>query len=150
MIGSAERARDDAVPLTIVGHLSSGSTIESAQAELTMLGKRMAAYPETHEQLRPQVLSYERAYFDIDSPEIIRTLYMFRIFVSLLLVVVAVNVAVLVYARTATRAGEIAVRTALGASRERVVAQLVAEALVLSVTAAVIGLTIAGVALAKL
>ena len=64
--------------------------------------------------------------------------------------VVAVNVAILVFARTATRAGEIAVRTALGASRTRVVTQLFAEALVLSVTAAVVGLTIAGVGLAKL
>jgi hypothetical protein len=44
-----------------------------------------------------------------------------------------------VYARTASRAGEIAVRSALGASRGRVVAQLFAEALVLSGAAAMIG-----------
>jgi predicted permease len=108
------------------------------------------AYPETHERLRPRVLPYTRAFFDIDSPEIVWTLYLFRFFLSLLLVVVSVNVAILVYARTATRAGEIAVRTALGASRARVVTQLFVEALVLSVTAALVGLAIAGVALAKL
>ena len=62
---------------------------------------------------------------------------------SLLLVVVSVNVAVLVYARTAARMGEIAVRTALGASRPRVVTQLFAEALVLSLVAALAGLGIA-------
>ena len=41
--------------------------------------------------------------------------------VVLLLVIVCVNVGILVYARTATRQGEIAVRTALGASRRRMV-----------------------------
>ena len=51
--------------------------------------------------------------------------------VSLLLVIVAVNVAILVYARTATRQGEIAVSTALGASRAGIVAQLFIESLVL-------------------
>jgi len=61
-----------------------------------------------------------------------------------------VNVAILVYARTATRVGEIAVRTALGASRTRVVTQLFAEAFVLSLSAALVGLAIAGFALAKL
>jgi predicted permease len=62
--------------------------------------------------------------------------------VSVLLIVVAVNVAVLIYARTATRGGEIAVRTALGASRGRIVTQLFIEALVLSSAAAAVGLGI--------
>ena len=44
--------------------------------------------------------------------------------VSLLLVVVCANVAILVYARTATRRGEMAVRSALGANRRRIVALL--------------------------
>ena len=59
---------------------------------------------------------------------------------SLLLVIVSVNLAILVYARTATRHGEIAVRTALGASRRRIVGQLFIESLVLSAVAAGIGL----------
>ena len=67
--------------------------------------------------------------------------------VSLLLVVVAVNVSILVYARTATRQGEIAVRGALGASRRRIVSQLFVEALALSSVAAVVGLTLVSVAL---
>ena len=52
------------------------------------------------------------------------------------------NVAILVYARTATRFGEIAVRTALGATRGRVITQLFVEALVLSIAAAALGLTL--------
>ena len=58
-----------------------------------------------------------------------------QLMVSLVVVVVALNVAVLLYARTATRRGEIAVRTALGASRGRIVAQLFIEALVLALAA---------------
>jgi predicted permease len=76
--------------------------------------------------------------------------YLVQLIVSLLLVVVAVNVAVLVYARTATRRGEIAVRSALGASRLRIVAQLFAEALVLAGAAAVVGLLLAGVVVSRL
>ena len=149
--GAEERERSDAVPLTIFGRLAEGVTFQRAQAELSVIGSRMAtAYPETHERLQPRVLPYTRAFFGIDSPETVWTLYLFRFFLSLLLVVVAVNVAILVYARTATRAGEIAVRTALGASRARVVTQLFVEALVLSGTAALVGLAIAGIALAKL
>ena len=58
------------------------------------------------------------------------------------LLIVAVNVAILVYARTATRFGEIAVRTALGATRGRVITQLFVEALVLSIAAAALGLAL--------
>ena len=61
--------------------------------------------------------------------------------------VVAINLAILVYARTVTRLGEIAVRTALGASRRRILAQLFIEALALSLLGAVSGLALADVAL---
>ncbi|MFN2443068.1 MAG: hypothetical protein ABR517_10335 [Thermoanaerobaculia bacterium] len=47
-----------------------------------------------------------------------------RFVVALLLVLVAMNVAILVYARTVNRTAEIAVRTALGATRRRIVTQL--------------------------
>jgi putative ABC transport system permease protein len=67
--------------------------------------------------------------------------------VALLLGVVCINVAILVYARTATRHAEIAVRSALGAGRRRIVAQLFVEALVLTGVAAVIGVGIVALAL---
>ena len=57
-----------------------------------------------------------------------------------LVFVVAVNLAILFYARTVTRLGEIAVRTALGASRRRILAQLFVEALALSLLGAASGL----------
>ena len=149
VFGPAERERPDAVPLTVFGRLAEGTTLEEAQAELNTIGARMAAaYPETHERLRLRVLPYTHGLAEMSEAEL-RDVRRLRFFLSLLLVVVAVNVAILVYARTVTRVGEIAVRTALGASRARVVTQLFAEALVLAATAALVGLTIAGVALAE-
>jgi putative ABC transport system permease protein len=70
-----------------------------------------------------------------------------RRLIELLLVVVAMNVAVLVYARTVTRTEEITVRTALGATRGRIVAQLFVEALVLSGLATLVGLAMASIGL---
>jgi predicted permease len=62
----------------------------------------------------------------------------------MLLVLVCANVGLLMFARAATRETEIVVRSALGASRRRIVMQLFAEALVIGTVAAVIGLTAAG------
>jgi predicted permease len=140
----ADYGEGEGPALFIFGRLADGVQPEQAQAELAAIGLRTAAaYPETHGFLRPRLLPYTYPYFDIDSPATARLWRAGELATSLLLLVVAVNVAILVYARTATRTGEIAVRVALGASRRRVVAQLFAEALVLSGTAAVLGLTIA-------
>lgn len=65
----------------------------------------------------------------------------------MLVVLVCSNVALLVFARAATRETEIIVRSALGASRRRIVVQLFAEALVLGGVAAAVGLAAAHVAL---
>ena len=65
------------------------------------------------------------------------------VFALMLLVLVCGNVALLLFARAATRENEMIVRSALGATRGRIVAQLFTEALVLGVVAAVIGLAAA-------
>jgi len=134
--------------LFVFGRLADGVTLDEAQSELTTIERRIAsAYPESHEGLRTRVMPYPYQFIGIDRASRAWAFRGLQVGMSLLLVVIAVNVAILVYARTAARAGEIAVRTALGASRARVVAQLFVEALVLSGTASVIGLTIAGTAL---
>ena len=58
----------------------------------------------------------------------------------LVLIIACMSVGTLVYARTATREGEITVRFALGASRARIIGQLFVEALVLAAVAAAVGL----------
>ncbi|MGI9181348.1 MAG: ABC transporter permease [Longimicrobiaceae bacterium] len=118
--------------LYVFGRLAPGVTLEEAQAEITTIGRRAAAaYPETHERLRLRVLPYTREHLDLEHPLVRVALRILQLLVSGLLVVVAVNLAVLQYARTVARLGEIAVRSALGASRRRILAQLFVESLVL-------------------
>ena len=139
----------DPASLRVFGRLEGGVGLDRARAELEAVGERIsAALPATHGTLRPIVLPYTHAMFGVDGPEVELAVRAFQIAVSLLLVIVALNVAVLVYARTVARTGEIAVRSALGASRRRVVTQLFVEGLVLSGGASAIGLTLAAVALA--
>ena len=71
-------------------------------------------------------------------------------FAMMLLVLVCGNVALLLFARAATRESEFIVRSALGASRGRIVAQLFAEALVLGGIAAAVGLAAADFGLRQL
>jgi putative ABC transport system permease protein len=135
--------RREGPALFAFGRLAPGVTMDEAQAELATIGQRMATSdPATYGQLRPQVLPYTHPFSDMEEPGMAWIFFLVQVFVSLLMVVVAVNVAILVYARTATRIGEIVVRSALGASRGRIVAQLSVEALVLSAGAAAVGLLI--------
>jgi hypothetical protein len=70
-----------------------------------------------------------------------------QLFATALTVLVAVNLAILIYARTVTRLGELAVRSALGASRRRILTQLFVEALALALLGAAAGLGISAYAL---
>ena len=121
--------------------LAPGATLEQAQTELEALAVRMAAaHSETHRTLRPRVLPFSQSWFGLDDPDAQLMLRTAQLFLMLLLVVICFNVAILVYARVATRQSEIAVRSALGASRGRIVTQLFGEALVLSAFGAAVGL----------
>jgi predicted permease len=127
----------------IFGRLREGITTIQAQAELSTIGRQSAAaFPDTHARLEPRVMPYAHPILDIQG----FTGWQFAVMqatVTLLLVLVAINVAILIYARTATRRNEIAVRAALGASRQRIVAQLFIEALVLCAIAATAGIMLA-------
>jgi predicted permease len=92
------------------------------------------------------VIAYPRVVFDLSSTEaaVLRT---GNLFFVMLVVLVCGNVALLMFARAATRETELLVRSALGASRRRIVLQLFAEALVLGALAAAIGLASAGAGL---
>jgi putative ABC transport system permease protein len=135
--------------VSIFGRLVPGASMEAAQAELAGIGARMAAdNPATHEHLRPRVTSYEKPLAEGGAALLIRTMLsvVAGIFLMLLTIVCA-NVATLVFARTATRGWELTVRSALGASRGRIITQLFIEALVLAGLAAMVGLVVAKFAL---
>lgn len=138
-------ARREGPAVFIFGRLAPGVSMEEAQAELTVVGRRAAeAFPESNGDLRPMVMPYTHSLTDVQGITLWEVGLMNGM-MSLLLLVVALNVAVLIYARTATRRGEIAVRSAIGASRRRIIGQLFLEALVLSLGAAALGLALAHV-----
>ncbi|MGC4053827.1 MAG: ABC transporter permease [Paludibaculum sp.] len=134
--------------LSVFGRLAGGATMESAQAELTASGQRAAQeHPALYGRLRPQVAPYPLPILQVHGREDLAGLMAMQGLVVSLLVLVCLNVAILVYTRTALRQAEIELRTALGASRGRIVLQLFLEALVLSLVAAVGGVGLAAVAL---
>jgi putative ABC transport system permease protein len=137
--------------LNAFARLRPGVALETANAELTGISRRLAAEsPATHQHVRSRVLPYSFPFTDMDDPDGALVMHAIRTAVLLLLALVCVNVAILVYARTATRQGEIAIRTALGASRRRVVMQLFVEALVLSGVAALVGIGLVGLGFGQL
>lgn len=133
----------------IFGRLKEGVGLGEAQAELDALAASMAVAP-AEPAVRWRVTAYVASFWAPRSMSWqVVALYSFNIFFLALLGICAANVATLVFARTATRESEITVRTALGASRGRIVAQLIAEALVFTLIAAVIGLLAASAILRR-
>ena len=138
-------------PLVVFGRIGDGASLDQGRAELTALGEQVAAaFPQSHASVRPQVALFTEAFIGIDTPAMQFGLRSVQFGAAILLVIIGVNVAILVYARTATRFGEITVRTALGATRGRVVMQLFVEALVLSLFAAMLGLMMLAIAMKML
>jgi predicted permease len=127
----------------VFGRLIDGATMESVEAELTTVGQRIAIeHPSTHAQLRPRVLPFAAPDAQSGTALMIRGS---NLLAWLILAAACGNVATLLFARTASREAEIAVRTALGASRARIMMQFFVEALVLCLIAAVVGLAGASV-----
>jgi len=137
--------------LFVFGRLAPDATVERAQAELTAVAQRDAAtLPAGQDRLRFVVLPYTYEHLDLTNANLIWALRIVRLLIGALSFVVSINLAVLIYARTITRAGEIAVRSALGASRRRILAQLFIEALALALAGAFLGLLLARAALSRI
>ena len=126
--------------IQVWGRLREGATIEQAQAELALVGRRLAEhYPDSNrgrtfiaEQLRPAV------------GDVGATLWLLLAAVGLVLLVACANIGSLVLARAVSRERELAMRAALGAGRGRLMRQCLTETALLGLAGGV-----AGVALAK-
>jgi predicted permease len=144
---TADAGTDPWPGVRVFGRLADGASLRQARAELAAAGTRAAAdHPQTHANLRPRVEPYKQSISGITGLQSLGLLSV-NVFMVMLLVVVCGNVALLIFARAATREGEIVVRNALGASRGRIVVQLFSEALVLAGVAAAVGLAAAGAGL---
>ena len=124
-----------------LGHLKPGVSLKQAEADLTVVAKRLATvYPKDY----PKHFTVEvQSLTDLVVGQFRTTLYIVLAAVGLLLLIGCGNVANLLLARATTREKEFAIRSALGAGRWRLVSQLLVESLVLALGGAFLGTLLA-------
>ena len=127
--------------LDVVGRLRDGVSVEAARVELASIAAGIAAaHPDTNKGIGVTVLPYVQGLL---GKEPVALLFTMLGAVFMVLVIACTNVANLLIARSAGRSKEVAVRSALGASRLRVIRQFLAESMIIAFAGAALGVGIA-------
>lgn len=136
--------------LVVKGRLSSGSSQESAQAELAAIGTALEReYPKTNHNRRPTVRTELQRRIQ-QTPQLLALIKMLMGLVGLILIIACSNVANLLLARGRARSREIAIRLSIGAGRARLVRQLMTESLIVAMLGGTVGLFFAYVGISLL
>ena len=135
-----ELERGEGLTLEVYGRLRDGVNMDQASAEMQAIAVRLAKeYPETNEGVGAVLQPFVEEYIGAEPRAMLFTMLGA---VFLILLVACANVANLLLSRAATRSKELAIRSAVGASRLRVIMQLLGEGIVLASAGAVLGIGI--------
>ena len=125
--------------IAIVGRLKPGAALGTAQAEATILGKQLQEENPKLNDFEPKLSTLAEHV----SGQLRPTLVVLACAVGVVMLIVCANLSNLLLARGAGRKKEIAIRTAMGAGRGRLIGQMLTESLVLSCCGAALGLLLA-------
>jgi len=126
-----------AYALQVVGRMSPGVSIQAAEADLGAVAAGLASeFPQTN---RGRGVALERMHDSMIGSDLRFTSMLFLGVVGFVLLICCANVASLLLARATVRMRELAVRSALGAGRSRIIRQLLTESIVLSLLGGVLG-----------
>jgi predicted permease len=134
--------RLDGNTITLIGRLKPGITVEQARGEANLLFPKLD-FRTDHPEYGSGYTAYPTPLKEYVSGKLHRSLIVLWSAVGLVLLIVCVNLSNLLLARAAARSKEFALRGALGASRGRIVRQLLTESLLLSGVGAALGLVLA-------
>jgi predicted permease len=130
--------------LSALGRLKPGVSIEQAQADLALITAQQAeAYPDTNRGRSIQVVAFNQTDNPQQQQQLGSVARLLMSVVGLVLLIACANIANLLLARGSARGKEIAVRLAIGATRWRIMRQLLTESILLAVLGGTLGLALA-------